>query len=157
MMSTKNYAMMLAVASSLLLAGCNKSDIEPAAASNEVAQDSVASDTNPQGSNESQVQEGMPYGFVVPFAATTIRDQEVESNQGIKQRRILLNAPGITPADAEKKLEEAFIAAGFKGGKVAEKEGKRSINYRRDGKVVVVVSVGATDQGGAEIRFGWNI
>lgn len=141
----------------LSLVGCGKdggtSNTDPAA---DAAQPgTTAPVAGPATTTPAAPQLEMPFGFVVPFPTEVLRDQVVDAAGG-KQRRIQLHAPGIAPAAAEEQLAAALKTAGFKGGKMAEREGVHSVNYRKDGKVVAIVSVEQTAvDGGTRIRFGW--
>jgi len=155
-MLNKAIGLALVTVLGVSLAGCNKGEEVPKA---EMPAESASQEQAKAPSGPDSAQAGasaMPYGFVVPFAANVVRDQVVDNDKGGSQRRVQLLAPGLAPTEAEAKLAEAFAAAGFKGGKLAEREGVRSINYRKDGKVAVVVSVKGVDAGSSEIRFGWN-
>ena len=141
----------------LSLAGCGKDGDTPNSNSADVVAQPASTTTSTQPSMlpQTALQPEMPFGFVIPFPTEVLRDQTVDSGDG-KQRRIQLHAPGIEPAAAEEQLAAALIAAGFKGGKIAERDGMHSVNYRKDGKVVAVVSVHQVMvDNGTRIRFGW--
>lgn len=143
---------------SMALMACNNDPAQAVAPQADVVADETAADVPAATSmpaTDATVE--MPHGFAVPFEHTVVRDRTVTMDDGKQQRRMQLLASGIAPNEAEAELAEAFSTLGFKGGKVLEREGQRSINYRKDGKVLVVVTVGAGAEAGSDVRFGWNL
>ena len=109
-------------------------------------------------------QASLPGGFVVPFEHSITKDRTVTLENGKQQRRVQMEVFGKDMKELERQMDEALAAAGYKAGTPKIEGTQRSVNFRRDGQVVVLLVTDATppikkvrpDATGT-LRLGWNL
>jgi|GEM_PF-6147782 len=109
-------------------------------------------------------QASLPGGFVVPFEHSITKDRTVTTDDGKQQRRVQMEVFGADMKEMERQMDEALAAAGYKAGTPKVKGTQRSVNFRRDGKVAVLLVTDATppakkvrpDATGT-LRLSWNL
>lgn len=109
-------------------------------------------------------QASLPDGFVVPFEHNITKDRTVTLDDGKQQRRVQMEVFGADMKELERQMDEALAAAGYKAGTPKIEGTQRSVNFRRDGKVVVLLVTDATppvkkvrQDATGTLRLGWNL
>lgn len=157
-----NFSLAGLVFISLFLAACNNKTEDSGASTEAGASPSEQLAVEQETIEESrgEWETPLPNGFVLPFENyNVIRDVTVDLANGGQQRRLVIEVADSSLDQVASDLDQSLVAAGYRAGKLTESDGERRVNYRRDGQVELVATVGPSQDNpeAVSVRIGWNL